>query len=364
MAEVRLIHISKSYEKHQVIKDLSITIQDGECLSFLGPSGSGKTVVLRMIAGFEQPDRGEISIGDHLVASTQKHIAVPPELRRIGVVFQDYAVWPHKTVMNNVIYPLAIQKTPKKEAVGRVMQTIKQVGMDELENRYPYQLSGGQQQRVALARALVSKPEIMLLDEPLSNLDANLREEMRFEIKDLQKNNGITILYVTHDQEVALAISDRIAIFDQNGSIRQVGTPDEIYEKPVDSYVFRFVGIANFLPVSVANGKAIVKGTDIYIGPAPSGLSNFEKMVAGMRPMDIEPVKAETPIRATIQRVTLLGPIIDYRVKIGDHELRIQQETQEAVNNNLSYSEGDICFLRLHNLKWFDSQSLETEVGL
>lgn len=362
MAEVRLSNISKSYEKHQVIKDLNITINDGECLSFLGPSGCGKTVILRMIAGFEQPDQGEISIGDHLVASTKKHIAVPPESRHIGVVFQDYAVWPHKTVMDNVIYPLSIQKVPKDEANSRAMQTIKQVGLNELENRYPYQLSGGQQQRVALARALVSKPEIMLLDEPLSNLDANLREEMRFEIKDLQRNNGITILYVTHDQEVALAISDRIAIFDKNGRIRQVGTPDEIYEQPADSYVFRFMGIANFLPVSVTNGKAIAEGTDICIGSVPSGSLNFEKTVAAMRPMDIELVKDETPIRATIERVTLLGPIIDYRAKIGDHELRIQQETQEAVNNNLSYSEGDTCFLRLHNLKWFDSQSLEEEV--
>jgi iron(III) transport system ATP-binding protein len=362
MAEVRLSKINKSYEKHQVVKDLNITIKDGECLSLLGPSGCGKTVVLRMIAGFEHPDQGDISIGDHLVASVAKRIAIPPESRKIGVVFQDYAVWPHKTVMDNVIYPLMIQKVPKEEAQSRAMQTIKQVGLDKLENRLPYQLSGGQQQRVALARALVSKPEIMLLDEPLSNLDANLREEMRFEIKDLQKKNGITILYVTHDQEVALAISDRIAIFDQNGNVRQVGSPEEIYEQPADSYVFRFMGIANFLPLTVTDGRAVVKETNLCIGSVPNRSPGSKQMVAGLRPMDIELVNAETPLRGIVKRVALLGPIIDYRVNLGDHELRIQQETQESLNNDRLYSEGDTCFLRFHNLKWFDSQSLEEEV--
>ncbi len=358
MAEVRLSNISKSYDKHQVIKDLNVTINDGECLSFLGPSGCGKTVILRMIAGFEQPDTGEISIGDHLVACPEKRVALSPEDRNIGVVFQDYAVWPHKTVMDNVIYPLVIKKVPEQEAKARAIQAINQVGLNELENRFPYQLSGGQQQRVALARALVSRPEIMLLDEPLSNLDANLREEMRFEINALQKKTGLTILYVTHDQEVALAISDRIAIFDKHGNIRQVGKPEEIYEQPVDSYVFRFMGVANFIPTTISNGKSFVKDTDICIGSA----GDSKKTILALRPMDIELVNGETSIKGIVKRVALLGPIIDYRVNLGQYEIRIQQDTQESVNNNLLYSEGDSCNLRFHNLKWFDSQSLEEEV--
>lgn len=209
MADIRLLNVTKSYGKHRVVEGFTIEIRDGECFTFLGPSGCGKTVVLRMIAGFEQPDEGEIFIGERLVSAPARRHYIPPEERRIGVVFQDYAVWPHKTVLENVIYPLTIQKVAKEEASERALKTIAMVNLGGLEHRMPFQLSGGQQQRVALARALVSRPDVMLLDEPLSNLDANLREEMRFEIKELQKNTGVTILYVTHDQEVALAISDR-----------------------------------------------------------------------------------------------------------------------------------------------------------
>jgi iron(III) transport system ATP-binding protein len=358
MAEVRLNHIGKSYNQRQVVTDINICVKDGECLTFLGPSGCGKTVILRMIAGFEKPDQGEILIGDHLVASAAKRINTPPESRKIGVVFQDYAVWPHKTVLENVIYPLMIQKVPKGEASRRALQTIKQVGLNELENRLPYQLSGGQQQRVALARALVSQPEIMLLDEPLSNLDANLREEMRFEIKELQKKTGVTILYVTHDQEVALAISDRIAVFDQDGKIRQVGSPEEIYEQPVDPYVFRFVGIANFLPVEIRNQKTFLKGTNLDIGSVTNP-TRVQTAMLGLRPMDIELVKAETAIRGIVKRVALLGPIIDYRVRLEEYELRIQQDTQESLNNGRLYAEGDNCCLHFHNLKWFNSPNEE-----
>jgi iron(III) transport system ATP-binding protein len=362
MVKVTMNHIGKSYNQRRIVEDINITVSDGECLTFLGPSGCGKTVLLRMIAGFEKPDQGEILIGNHLVASAEKQIHIPPESRKIGVVFQDYAVWPHKTVLENVIYPLMIQKIPKDEAGRRARQTIKQVGLDELENRLPYQLSGGQQQRVALARALVSQPEIMLLDEPLCNLDANLREEMRFEIKDLQKKTGVSIIYVTHDQEVALAISDRIAIFDRKGSIRQVGTPEEIYERPIDPYVFKFVGIANFLPIEFKNQKIFIQETDLYLGSLANP-SQSQTAVLGLRPMDIELVPKETPIQGIVKRVALLGPIIDYRIQLGKYELRIQQDTQEALNNGDLYAEGDPCFLCFHNLKYFDSPSLEEEVS-
>jgi iron(III) transport system ATP-binding protein len=366
MADVKLDNISKSYNKHPVIENLSITVKDGECFTFLGPSGCGKTVILRLIAGFEQPDQGEIHIGSHLVASAAKRIALPPESRKIGVVFQDYAVWPHKTVLENVIYPLMIQKVPKDEANKRTMLTIKQVGLLGLENRLPYQLSGGQQQRVALARALVSRPEIMLLDEPLSNLDANLREEMRFEIKELQKQTGVTILYVTHDQEVALAISDRIAIFGKDGRIRQIGSAEQIYENPSDSFVFRFMGVANYLPVKIIAGKAVLEESGVAIATATPEQQKIAHPAVGFRPMDVELKRSatnDTPAQGIIKRTILLGPIVDYRIALGTQEFRVQQDTQEAVRDGLFFREGESCYLQFHDLKWFDSQIIEEEVS-
>jgi len=194
---IRVEDVSKSYGSRSILNNLSLTIKKGECFTLLGPSGCGKTVLLRLIAGFESPDAGRIYLDDTLV--------MPPENRGIGLVFQDYAVWPHMTVFDNVGYPLKIAKRPKEEIRERVMEMVEIVGMKDLEKRLPSELSGGQQQRVALARALVGKPALLLLDEPLSNLDANLREEMRFEIKELQRKLNVTVLYVTHDQEIGLA---------------------------------------------------------------------------------------------------------------------------------------------------------------
>lgn len=363
MAEVRVEKVSKSYGKLKVIEDLSITIRDGECFTFLGPSGCGKTVILRQIAGFEHPDRGEIFIGNNLVASAEKKIFLPPESRHIGVVFQDYAVWPHKTVFENIIYPLKIQKVAKEEAERRTMQAVAQVGLAGLEKRLPYQLSGGQQQRVALARALVSRPEIMLLDEPLNNLDANLREEMRFEIKELQKNTGVTILYVTHDQEIALAISDRIAIMDKQGKIRQIGTPREVYEHPVDSFVFNFMGVSNFIPVENRSGVAYVEGSAVPIGKPENGLQKAKNLVAACRPADVELTRTTGNVEGLVKRVTYLGPTFDYLVAIGKAEIRVEQDTQEALSQDLLFAEGETCFLKFHDLKWFDSQSAKEEVS-
>ncbi|MGE5509574.1 MAG: ABC transporter ATP-binding protein [Chitinophagales bacterium] len=364
MADVRLERVSKGYGKLQVIDDLSIIIKDGECLTFLGPSGCGKTVILRLIAGFEHPDRGEIFIGNSLVASGERRVHVAPEARRIGVVFQDYAVWPHKTVFQNVIYPLQMQRIPKAEAEQRTLGAITQVGLAGLERRLPYQLSGGQQQRVALARALVSKPEIMLLDEPLNNLDANLREEMRFEIKELQKQTGVTILYVTHDQEVALAISDRMAIFDRRGRIRQIGTPKEVYEQPADSYVFRFMGVSNFLPVERRGESFLLGGADLsVVHPVPAEHRKADRLVLACRPGDIELSRKPSPVTGVVRRVTYLGPIFDYQIAVGEGEVRVQQDTQEAISRNLLFKEGETCSLTFHDLKWFDHDSLTEEVS-
>ncbi len=366
MADMTLESVGKSYGSHDVIRDLSITIRDGECFTFLGPSGCGKTVILRLIAGFEAPDAGEIRIGEKLVSSPAKKIHVPPEQRRIGVVFQDYAVWPHKSVYENVIYPLQIQRLPKDEAHARTLAAIDQVNLNTLGKRLPFQLSGGQQQRVALARALVSAPEIMLLDEPLSNLDANLREEMRFEIKELQRKTGVTILYVTHDQEVALAISDRIAVMDRNGNIRQVGAPDEIYESPADSFVFRFMGVSNFLPVEARDGGVFIKGSDARLDhPVPAGRAQTLKagqLVAGCRPYEIGLSHDDKGTRGILKRMVYLGPTMDYRVQIGTTEIRVQQDIDEALRQGARFRERDpvsLCFL---DLKWFDGDGSGEEV--
>lgn len=269
---IKVENVAKGYAKHQVLQNLDLNIKKGERFTLLGPSGCGKTVLIRLIAGHEVPDAGKISIDNTIFADSSSGEYIPPERRGLGIVFQDYAVWPHMTVYENIAYPLKMEKRPKDEIDKLVMDMVEIVGMKGLEKRLPSELSGGQQQRVALARALVSDPSVMLLDEPLSNLDANLREEMSFEIKALQRKFGITVMYVTHDQEVALAISDRIAIMDAQGHIRQIGTPYEIFEKPADLFIFKFMGIANFLAVKEANGKFVVgNGTQEVPWEAPQG---------------------------------------------------------------------------------------------
>jgi iron(III) transport system ATP-binding protein len=295
-------------------------------------------------------------------------VSLPPEKRSIGVVFQDYAVWPHKTVFENVVYPLNMQKVRKEDAAARTMKTISMVNLQTLEKRLPFQLSGGQQQRVALARALVSRPAIMLLDEPLSNLDANLREEMRFEIKELQKNTGVTILYVTHDQEVALAISDRVAVMDKNGNIRQVGPPDEIYEKPADSFVFKFMGVSNFIPLDYRDGKVYVRGSDSVMEyPVPEDQTvslRAGSLVAGCRPQDIQLSADEPHLLGLLKRAVYLGSTLDYRISVGATEIRVQQDIQEALAGNRLYREGDKIGLRFLDMKWFAKQEVEAGEGV
>ena len=220
MAEVRIEHVFKRFGAVTAVNDFNLTVKDGEFVSILGPSGCGKTTTLRMIAGFERATEGEIYIGDHCVSSSIKGTFAPPEKRDIGMVFQSYAVWPHMTVAENVGYPLKIKKVPKEEREARVQKMLELVHLGEFGKRYPHQLSGGQQQRVALARALVAQPGLLLLDEPLSNLDAKLRESMRFEILSIQKELGITVVYVTHDQGEAMAMSDRVVVMRDRKSTR------------------------------------------------------------------------------------------------------------------------------------------------
>ncbi len=244
MVNVRLDKITKKFGEVLAVDNVTLNIEDGELFTLLGPSGCGKTTILRIIAGLEYPDSGRIFFGNEDVTFKKSYE------RNVAMVFQNYALWPHMTVFDNIAFGLKIKKIPKNEIKERVRKVLDLVQLSGLENRYPTQLSGGQQQRVALARALVVEPKLLLLDEPLSNLDAKLRIEMREEIKRIQKNLKITTIYVTHDQEEAMSISDRIAILDK-GKILQVGTPKEIYERPRNIFIASFIGRSSILKGTV-----------------------------------------------------------------------------------------------------------------
>lgn len=241
MSAVEFKNVSKSFGAGTfAVEDFNLIIQSGEFVSFLGPSGCGKTTSLRMLAGLERNTGGTIKIGDRVVSSPEEGTYVPPEKRRVGMVFQSYAVWPHMNVFENVAYPLRIAKRPKAEINERVKEILEIVELGSLGERMPSQLSGGQQQRVALARGLVMEPEVLLLDEPLSNLDAKLREKMRHDIREIQQRLKLTVVYVTHDQVEANTMSDRMVIM-KSGKVLQIGTPAEIRSSPVDAFVADFI---------------------------------------------------------------------------------------------------------------------------
>ncbi|CEM61348.1 ABC transporter ATP-binding protein [Treponema phagedenis] len=358
-------NVSKRFDKKQVLKDLSFVIKAGECFTILGPSGCGKTVILRLIAGFEVPDSGQIIINDQVVADGDKGFSLPPEERKLGVVFQDYAVWPHKTVKQNVAYPLEMQKVPADARKQRIQKAIDLVNLTGLEKRLPYQLSGGQQQRVALARAIVAESSLLLLDEPLTNLDANLREEMRFEIKALQKKINSTILYVTHDQEVALAISDRIAIMDSSGSFCQIDTPEQVFEHPVNVFGFGFLGVANYIRFKHAGDKILFYHTNKEFIPTEGcseELAANATVLAAFRPMDVNLDRSSGSVRGTIIRKSLLGPIIDYAVELEGVIIRAQIQTEDAIKNELIFEEGEKCFCSFNSIVWFPDDAAVKEV--
>jgi iron(III) transport system ATP-binding protein len=242
-AAMRLVGLWKTYPggAQPAVKDLSLDVYNGEIVTLLGPSGCGKTTTLRMVAGLEVPDQGDIFFGDHPVVMTSRRLFFPPDKRKVGMVFQSYAIWPHMTVEENVAFPLQSRKCPRREVRERVQRALELVGMGGFEDRPGPLLSGGQQQRVALARALVSEPRVLLLDEPFSNLDAKLREHMRIELKLLQKRLKIAVLFVTHDQIEALSLSNRIALMN-SGVVQQQGSPRLLYEEPANEFVRDFVG--------------------------------------------------------------------------------------------------------------------------
>src|SRR6201996_2702603 len=251
MARVEIKGLSKSYGEHEVLRDLSIEVGDGEFLTLLGPSGCGKTTTLRCVAGLERADGGEIRIGGTVVASAPGRVFVPPNRRDIGMVFQSYALWPHMTVAGNVAYPLRMRRKAGGDIGRQVAGILETVGMAAYAQRQVTDLSGGQQQRVALARAMVARPGLLLFDEPLSNLDAKLRRDMRREIRAAHDASGGSSIYVTHDQEEAITLSDRVVVL-RTGVVQQVGTPRDIYEHPANTFVADFVGYDNILAGTVA----------------------------------------------------------------------------------------------------------------
>ena len=351
MATITFENVSKKFGSNEVLKNLSLVVQDGECFTLLGPSGCGKTVLLRLLAGFDVPDSGRILIDDVVVADPATNTDIPPDQRGLGVVFQDYAVWPHMTVFDNIAYPLKLKNIEKEALHKQVMEVVELVNLTGLEERLPSQLSGGQQQRVALARALVAKPSLMLLDEPLNNLDANLREEMRFEIKALQKKFEFSIIYVTHDQSEAMALSDRIMVM-KKGAVQQIDTPLNIYNNPANKFVFNFIGLSNQLNVNLSSqGIHIDKVDGIFNLPEMpnNDLLSQGKAILASRPSDIEFVQ-QGGIPGVVKRRSYLGEVTDYSIQVGDQDIRVQ------IGRDSGPKEGETCQIAFEHLHWYPAE--------
>lgn len=351
---VILNNITKVFPAHDgsgdvtAVDHIDLEIKDGELITLLGPSGCGKTTTLRMISGFETPSEGEIFIGDRPVAN------VPPNKRDIAMVFQSYALFPHLTIYENVAYGLRVQRLPKNELQERTKRAMELMQLTGMENRYPNQLSGGQQQRVALARAVIIEPKVLLFDEPLSNLDAKLREHMRDELRAIQKRLGITSLYVTHDQSEAMAISDKVVIM-KDGVIMQAGTPQEIYEYPVNCFVAHFIGKANFIPCKCLEkgekGATVSISNEInYQVPLPGKMSSVEtndECVLSVRPESIQLSQTKGLLKGVISRATYYGARIEYEVMYEELPIIV-----EVHNPQLSqrFREGDTVYLSMDDV--------------
>ncbi len=313
--------VTKRFGTVAAVDRVSLEIADGELFTLLGPSGCGKTTLLRLVAGFYRPDAGEVVFGERVVND------IPPHARNIGMVFQNYALWPHMTVFQNVAYGLRLRRLGRDAVAARVAEGLRKVNLVGFESRYPGQLSGGQQQRVALARALVLNPDILLLDEPLSNLDAKIRVQVRAEIRKLQRELGITTVYVTHDQEEALSLSDRVAVM-RDGRVLQLGAPRELYERPRTRFVADFVGTNNLIPGTVKgqDGETLFVDTGLGVlrARAMAGVTPGQPCVLAIRPENVT-VGAAGDANRVAGRVTLasyLGNTLRYDVEAGGATLK------------------------------------------
>jgi iron(III) transport system ATP-binding protein len=327
MASISIKGLTKTFasgdDAAAAVDNLNLDIKDNQFVTLLGPSGCGKTTTLRMIAGYVVPNAGTIHVNGRQLSAPGN--VVPPDQRGMGMVFQNYAVWPHKTVYENVVFGLKVRRTPSAEAAKKMAAALALVNLNGLEQRYPNELSGGQQQRVALARSLVVEPEILLLDEPLSNLDAKLREQMRVELKRLQRRTGITFVYVTHDQAEALALSDQIAVI-HGGRLQQYGTPHEVYARPANRVVADFMGLVNLVPGKVMGPGAVEAAGGLKLAVAlPEGIKVGDSVEVSIRPEDIRLKAGNASPRAAVTERTFLGNISEYHVSLDSGPtLRVQ----------------------------------------
>jgi iron(III) transport system ATP-binding protein len=353
---VRSLYTEYASEHGTVVKaaqDVSFDVPEGKLFTLLGPSGCGKTTTLRSIAGLERPTAGDIAVAGRTVYSSSRRVFVAPNKRNFGMVFQSYAIWPHMNVFQNVAFPLEVRKLPRREIQDKVMRVLTAVQLDHLVEREATKLSGGQQQRLALARALVMEPLLLLLDEPLSNLDAKLRDAMRTELKRLQREFNLTTVYVTHDQTEALALSHEIAVMN-DGFIVQIGTPRQIYEQPANQFVADFVGQTNFvggtvMTVDHVSGRCLVKTAlgDLKVH-AGEGIVRDASVVVSVRPEDLElsvreitAAEGDNVIRALVHAKDFLGEYLDFHVKVGDVVL------QARAHPSLRTPTGDPIYVRM-----------------
>lgn len=356
--QIILRHVTKRFTTKTLgtvtaVNDFNLNIHEGECFSFLGPSGCGKTTTLRMIAGFEDLSEGEIELCGRPVSDKAKNLYVPPEQRGLGMVFQAFAVWPHMNIFDNVAFPLQIKKAPKDEIRKRVKEALHHTSLDGMEEVYPSDLSGGQQQRIALARAIVTNPKVMLLDEPLSNLDPKLRESMRFEIKALQRKFGFTVIFVTHDQSEAMAISDRMMVCDM-GNIQQVDTPANLYNRPCNRFVHNFLGQSTFLHVILEHGQAYARGD--MENPLPLMLPEnaAREMVVATRPNTVDLNRSHGYKTKIFSRIFLTDST-EYLVPVGDQLLKIQTP------HRITFAKGEECYVDLKHVMWYPEEDEAAE---
>ncbi len=338
MSHIEIKKAVKQYGDYKAVNQVDIKIQEGELFTLLGPSGCGKTTLLRMIAGFNSIDEGEIFIGDSFINN------VPAHKRNIGMVFQNYAIFPHMSVFKNVAYGLKARKIEKREIEKQVVEALTMVQMEEFKDREPSQLSGGQQQRIALARAIVIHPDVLLMDEPLSNLDAKLRVQMRSIIRKLQKDLKITTVYVTHDQEEALAISDRIAVM-KLGKIQQIGSPEEIYMHPKNTFIGDFIGTSNFLDgyIRSQGNRSIISVEGVDIG-LPFCTETSGKVIVAARPEEIR--LAEQGVEGTVVMNTFLGDFINYEVELASGKVvEVNEYTKDISGSRTIGDKVHVSFL-------------------
>ncbi len=326
---LELIRLEKAYDAGSyAVRRLDLTIAKGEFVTLLGPSGCGKTTTLRMIAGFVRPTGGMIRLNHRLLADAERAAFVPPEARGMGMVFQSYAVWPHMTVAQNVGYPLRLRRMARAALAAKVAATLELVGLAGMADRFPQQLSGGQQQRVALARALIAEPDVLLLDEPLSNLDAAMREAMRGELIDLHRRLGMTVVYVTHDQAEALALSDRIVVM-RSGEALQIGAPHAVYHAPAHRFIAEFIGAANLFPCRVETQVdnlltvRLTDGEQVITLPARAAGKLPDEALLVIRPEQIRLHSVSGDgLRGRVRRVQFLGETTEITVQTAAHIVR------------------------------------------